>query len=80
MVVKGKIKKGEYFDSVSLMVVGKAINSMKGILDVAVVMGTRENKSILESTGLLSPEFADAVDTDLMKQYKKSINSLKILC
>ena len=66
MVVKGKIKKGEYFDSVSLMVVGKAINSMKGILDVAVVMGTRENKSILESTGLLSPEFADAVDTDLM--------------
>lgn len=66
MVVKGKIKKGEYFDSVSLMIVGKKIAGLKGVIDAAVVMGTKENKSILENSGLLLREFLKAGDTDLL--------------
>ncbi|MFH2202996.1 MAG: acyl-CoA synthetase FdrA [Elusimicrobiota bacterium] len=66
MVVKGRIKKGEYFDSVSLMVVGKKVSAMEGVIDAAVVMGTKENRAILKASGLLLPEFAGADDTDLL--------------
>lgn len=66
MKVKGVIKKGLYFDSVSLMMVAKQINELDGIRDSAVVMGTDENKSILKSADLLMPEFKDADDTSLL--------------
>lgn len=66
MIIKGKIKKGEYFDSVTLMIVGKEISRLQGVIDAAVVMGTNENKAILDSSGLLLPEFKVANDTDLL--------------
>ena len=66
MVVKGKIKRGEYFDSVTLMIVAKQINEIAGITDAAVVMNTAENRSILESSGLLISEFDDAKASDLL--------------
>ncbi len=66
MVVVGLIKKGAYFDSVTLMTVGKALTAMDGVVDAAVVMGTRENKGILSTSGLLTPEFEAARDTDLL--------------
>ncbi len=66
MVVKGKIKRGEYFDSVTLMLVAQQINSIKGIMDAAVVMNTEENRSILESSGLLISDFDDAKASDLL--------------
>ncbi|MCP4146921.1 MAG: acyl-CoA synthetase FdrA [bacterium] len=66
MVVKGIIKKGEYFDSVSLMIVARTINESGESIDSAVVMGTRENRSILENAGLLLTQFADSGDTDLL--------------
>lgn len=66
MVIKGIIKKGAYFDSVSLMMIAKQVNELEGILDSTVVMGTYENKSILKSAGLLIPEFEDTDDTDLL--------------
>jgi len=66
MIVVGQIKKGAYFDSVTLMRVGKEIASLPGVADAAVVMGTKANKAILNSSGLLSPKFADAGDTDLL--------------
>ena len=66
MFVKGFIKKGEYFDSVSLMIVSREISKLDGVLDSAIVMGTRENCSILESAGLLIPDFDDTNDTDLL--------------
>jgi FdrA protein len=66
MFVKGFIKKSEYFDSVSLMIVSREISEMEGILDSAVVMGTKENKSILEAAGLLISEFENTNDTDLL--------------
>ena len=66
MVVVGHVKKGAYFDSVTLMTVGKALTVMDGVADAAVVMGTRENRSILASSDLLTPELEAARDTDLL--------------
>jgi succinyl-CoA synthetase alpha subunit len=66
MALKGMVKRGEYFDSVSLMRIAKKINQKRGVIDSAVVMGTRENKSILKASGFLIQEFKQAQDTDLL--------------
>ncbi len=66
MYVKGLIKSGEYYDSVTLMLVSRDASSLPGVIEAAVVMGTKENKSILESSGMLLPEFKDAKDSDLI--------------
>ncbi len=65
-----KIMKGEYFDSVTLMNVARMISEMAGIEDAAVVMGTRENMSILSSAGLLLNDFKKTDDTDLLVAVK----------
>lgn len=65
-MIKGIIKKGEYYDSVTLMRVAKEINKMPGIEDSSVVMGTKENLSILKNAGMLIPEIENAADTDLI--------------
>jgi FdrA protein len=66
MTIKGKIKPGEYFDSVTLMLAGRELSKLPGVRDAAVVMGTRENLAILEASGLLCPELGAARDTDLL--------------
>jgi len=64
-MIKTVIKKGAYFDSVSLMQVAKKLNAMPGVLDSAVVMATKENKGIIRASGLLTPEILKAGDSDL---------------
>lgn len=66
MVIKGIIKKGEYYDSVSLMLVSKEVTKMDGVIDVAIVMGSVQNKSILETSHLLLDKFKDTIDSDLL--------------
>ena len=66
IVIKGIVKKGEYFDSISLMITVQKINKIEGVIDSAVVMGTRENKAILKRVGFLVDEFQSADDTDLL--------------
>ncbi len=66
MVVKGVIKNKVYFDSVSLMRIGSELSSMEGVEDVAMVMGTNENKSILQVSGMLLSEFSDSNGNDLL--------------
>ncbi|MDD5628300.1 MAG: acyl-CoA synthetase FdrA [Elusimicrobia bacterium] len=70
MVVKGTVKTGAYFDSVTLMIVGRELSAQAGVIDAAVVMGTAENLAILKSSGLLCPELAKAGDTDLLISVK----------
>jgi len=70
MVVKGDIRTGVYFDSVTLMIVGRDITAATGVLDAAVVMGTRENQAILKSAGLWLRQFEAASDTDLLLAVK----------
>ena len=66
MTVAGQIKKGAYFDSVTLMRVGKELAALPGVTDAAVVMGTKSNQAILAAGGLLSSQFKRAGDTDLL--------------
>ncbi|MDP8214056.1 MAG: acyl-CoA synthetase FdrA [Candidatus Euphemobacter frigidus] len=66
MAVKGIKKTGEYFDSVTLMLVARSLTEMEGVDDAAVVMGTEENKQILAASGMLLDEFKDTSDTDLL--------------
>ncbi|MCX5790239.1 MAG: acyl-CoA synthetase FdrA [Elusimicrobia bacterium] len=70
MTIKGKVKSGEYFDSVTLMIVGRDVSAAKGVVDAAVVMGTKENKAILKASGLWLAEFDKADDTDLLLAVK----------
>jgi succinyl-CoA synthetase alpha subunit len=64
-MIKTLVRKGAYFDSVSLMQVAKKLNAMAGVADSAVVMATRENKGIIKASGLLTPEVQAAGDNDL---------------
>jgi FdrA protein len=66
MVIKGIIKKGEYYDSVTLMLAVKRVNELNGVIDSAIVMGTKENKSILEAAGLMLDQFKASIDSDLL--------------
>lgn len=61
-----EIRKGAYFDSVTLMKVARDLSGMDGVQDAAVVMGTAENRAILETSSLMTPELLAAADTDLL--------------
>ena len=61
----GRIKQGFYFDSVTLMRVGRELSGLPGVLEASVVMATESNKSILDMSDLLLPEFKKATDQDL---------------
>ena len=66
MVVRTKIKKSEYHDSVNLMLLARELSNIEGIDDAAVMMGTDANKEPgvgMVGAGILrAPEkcFADA--------------------
>jgi FdrA protein len=66
MTISGIVKKGEYFDSVSLMIAAHKINQMEGVIDSAIMMGTPENKHILENSGFLIDAFKESLDSDLL--------------
>jgi succinyl-CoA synthetase alpha subunit len=66
MKIKTIIKRGEYFDSVKLMVVTNKIAQMPGIEQAAIQMGTELNKEILKRTGLYDSESETAEPNDLM--------------
>lgn len=70
MVVKGLVKRGEYFDSVTLMRVAQKINAEKGISDSGLITGSRENKAILKASGLFIAQFSKARDNDLLVAVK----------
>jgi FdrA protein len=66
MITKGFVKKGAYFDSVTLMMVSKELRAIPGVIDSAVIMGSAENRAILKAAGLFSPEFEKADESDLL--------------
>jgi FdrA protein len=66
MVIQGIVKKGEYYDSVTLMMAARKLREFSGVLDSAVVMGTKENRAILDTSGLLLDMFQASADADLL--------------
>jgi FdrA protein len=66
MNISGCIKQGFYFDSVTLMRTGREAAGLPGVIEASVVMATEANKSILDMSGLLLPEFKKTGDQDLL--------------
>ncbi len=66
MNIAGRIKQGFYFDSVTLMRVGRELSGLPGVAEASVVMATEANKSILAMSDLLLPEFKKCGDQDLV--------------
>ena len=62
----GRVKQGFYFDSVTLMRVGRDLSGLPGVAEASVVMATEANKSILAMSDLLLPEFKKRGDQDLV--------------
>ncbi|MBF0300305.1 MAG: acyl-CoA synthetase FdrA [Oligoflexia bacterium] len=75
-VIQGLIRKGEYYDSVSLMIISKKIREEKGVFDSSVVMCTEENKKNLRDANLFLEEFENAEESDLLVAIRASSASL----
>ena len=70
MIVKGLVKSGKYYDSVSLMLMAKSILKLPKILDAAAVMATDKNKEIVADSKMFLDEFTNATDNDLLLAVK----------
>ena len=66
MSIRTLVKTSEYHDSVKLMLVARELTRQPNVRDAAVVMGTEANKSLLEQSGLLTPEAQAATPNDLV--------------
>jgi len=60
------IKPNTYQDSVSLMLLSQRLNTLPGVNQVSVMMGTPANRQILRATGFDSPELDTAQAGDLV--------------
>lgn len=66
MAIKTLVKKSEYHDSVTLMLVARELGKFPGVIDVGVIMATEANKALLKDSGLLTPDCAAATPNDLV--------------
>ncbi|MBN1249816.1 MAG: acyl-CoA synthetase FdrA [Anaerolineae bacterium] len=66
MISKTRIKRGEYFDSVTLLQAAQEMLRLPGVADAAVVMGTPANKGILANAELLELAGEAATPDDLV--------------
>ena len=66
MTVKTLVKKSEYHDSVTLMLVARELTKFPGVIDVGVIMATEANKALLNEAGLLTFDGAAATPNDLV--------------
>ena len=79
MEIKTRVIKGQYHDSVSLMLAAKKIKKIEGVVDAAIVMGTDANKALLKQAGLLTEEAQFASTDDLVVLVKKDKGADAIL-
>lgn len=60
------IKQNSYQDSINLMLLTNRINTLDGVRQSSIMMGTDANKDIFRNTGLLTPEAEKASPSDMM--------------
>ena len=61
------IKENAYFDSVTLMLFSSKLNSIEGVEQAAVMMGTDHNKDLMKSSGILTDDVSHrATSNDLI--------------
>jgi len=77
--IRTRVIKGQYHDSVSLMLAAKEIKKIEGVVDAAAVMGTDANKALLKQAGLLTEEAQSASADDLVVSVKKDKGADTIL-
>jgi len=65
-ISKIEIRKGTYYDSVTLMQLQASLMKLPGISNAGVMMGTAANKDLLRQSGLLNEQAEQAGDTDLI--------------
>lgn len=61
------IKQNAYYDSVTLMLFSSKLNSVEGVIEAAVMMGTNHNKDLMVNSGLISQvEAVNVTSNDLI--------------
>ena len=60
------VRKNQYYDSVFLMGVNKRLSLTQGVKQTAVLMGTENNKQLLDDIGLRGAEITAAQPSDLI--------------
>ncbi len=56
MVIRARVKRNAYFDSITLMKIASTLTSMNGIKDAAAIMATEPNLQLLREAGLAAVE------------------------
>ena len=64
MKIHNVVKANAYFDSVTLMLFSSKLNSIAGVEQAAVMMGTDHNKELMKNSGILTAEFAAKVKSN----------------
>ncbi|NLL48557.1 MAG: acyl-CoA synthetase FdrA [Firmicutes bacterium] len=58
------VKENMYFDSVTLMLFSSKLNSIAGINQAAVMMGTDHNKALMKASGTLEEKYLDQIQAN----------------
>ena len=66
LITKVVIQKNQYRDSVFLMVINDRVRAVSGIEEIAVMMGTENNKDILQGVGFGGPPIHSATANDMV--------------
>ncbi len=53
MVIRARVKRNTYFDSITLMKVARTLTDREGVEDAAAIMGTEANVQLLAEAGCL---------------------------
>jgi FdrA protein len=65
MVIKARVKRNTYFDSITLMKIARTLTEMDGVEDAAAIMATEANLQLLQEAGL-TPFEGDAGAADVL--------------
>jgi FdrA protein len=65
MIIKARVKRNAYFDSITLMKIARSLTEMPGIDDAAVIMATEQNLQML-AEAKLSPPDVEAGPADVL--------------
>ncbi|QDR79843.1 acyl-CoA synthetase FdrA [Sporomusa termitida] len=74
MKIHNVVRKNNYYDSVTLMLISKQLKQVEGLDDVSVMMGTPANRVILQEADLLGPEGENAGPNDLILAFRAPAN------
>ena len=70
------IKKNSYQDSINLMLLTNEINTIEGVAQCSIMMGTDANKDIFKNTNLLTEEAKTATPTDMVMVLEASSDAV----